>query len=397
MSLLRLGAALRARGAECRLLTFRWQRDWPERIEHHGISIVRLPRPTKGFWGTLAHIRRIEHWIASECAPGTIICTSGMRHEAVAVVRAGRKVGAAVLLRPEGAGLTGDCFWQLDARFGRHIKRICMSADSFLAPTRAVEQELIAAGYARGRIRYLSSGIPDMAAATAEMRRVARRNLAGAHAALTATDDACVLLYAGRLDAAKGLLALVEAWQPISFRRPSARLWIVGEGPAETELRSQIRTRGLVSSVILPGAFDNLEDFWSASNAYVAPAVEAGSSTALLEAMAAGLPVVASDIPGHHEFIEHERQGLLVPQEIHAELSWQRMPHSGKPAAAPIQALSDAIERLWGAPELCDRLGQAARQRASQEHSLERKVDEFQLAVEFALDHAAYRSPAKEP
>ena len=63
----------------------------------------------------------------------------------------------------------------------------------------------------------------------------------------------------------------------------------------------------------MPGSFDNIDDVLAAADLFVLPSYEEGMSLSLLEAMAAGLPVIATDIPGNRKLIEHERHGLLVP------------------------------------------------------------------------------------
>ena len=94
-----------------------------------------------------------------------------------------------------------------------------------------------------------------------------------------------------------------------------------------------------------------------AADVYVLPSREEGMSLALLEAMAAGIPVVASDIPGNRLLIDHDRHGLLAPL--------------GSP-----EHLAAAINRLWDEPQLAERLRAAARERVAAEFSLRRMTAE---------------------
>jgi glycosyltransferase involved in cell wall biosynthesis len=84
---------------------------------------------------------------------------------------------------------------------------------------------------------------------------------------------------------------------------------------------------------------------------YVLPSLEEGMSLALLEAMAAGVPVIATDIPANQPLVEHEQEGLLVP------------PRDDK-------SLAEAIVRLFGDHELAQRLTAAARSRVERQFSL---------------------------
>ncbi len=97
---------------------------------------------------------------------------------------------------------------------------------------------------------------------------------------------------------------------------------------------------------MLAGSFDPLDDVLQAADCFVLPSYEEGLSLALLEAMAAGLPVVASDIPGNRLAIEPNVEGLLVPL--------------GNPAA-----LAAALDRVMTQPALAESLGKprAGRQR----------------------------------
>ena len=102
------------------------------------------------------------------------------------------------------------------------------------------------------------------------------------------------------------------------------------------------------------GVFDQVDELLAAADLFVRPTTEAGTALAVLEAMAAGLPVVASSIAGHAEWIADGRDGLLAP-----------------PDAA---AWSAAIARLLDDPELAARLGGAARQKAA-DFSLAKMAD----------------------
>src|SRR5690606_26773199 len=122
-----------------------------------------------------------------------------------------------------------------------------------------------------------------------------------------------VVLYTGRLHEAKGLLDLVKAWRLVLEKRPTARLWLVGEGPLRDRLWQFISDYELRHRILMPGAFDQVDELLDASDAFVLPSYQEGMSLALLEAMAAGVPAIATDIEANRQLIEHERDGLLVP------------------------------------------------------------------------------------
>lgn len=154
------------------------------------------------------------------------------------------------------------------------------------------------------------------------------------------------LLFVGRLDARKGFGLAVAAFRRLAAERPDLRLVVVGEGPqrqAVDALAPAIRER-----VLLLGALPNrdLPPVHAACQAFVAPNTGGESfGIVLVEAMAAGLPVVASAIPGFDEVLRDGVEGFLVPP-------------------GDEEALARALARVLDDPALAERLGRAGRERA---------------------------------
>lgn len=300
-------------------------------------------------------MRALARWLRDHEDRRQLVYVSMLKHDAYAALGAvGRQVP--VVLRAEGAGPTGDCLWQLDANFGGRIKRRSMKADALIGPSRAIERELIAAGYPRTRIHYLPNGVPLVDKTGRTAKRNARKALAALRPHLDCPADCPLAVYTGRLHEAKGLDDLVRAWQRIVTRRPDARLWLAGEGPHERALGERIEAANLAGHVSLVGLFDNVDDLLAAADLFVLPSLQEGMSVSLLEAMSAALPVVATDIPGNRDLVTDGRHGLLVPVENS-------------------EALSDAILRLLDDPPLGARLATAARDRVEQEFSVKRMAD----------------------
>jgi len=185
--------------------------------------------------------------------------------------------------------------------------------------------------------------------------------------------DAPMALYTGRLHQDKGLAQLIQAWKLLGSRWPTARLWIAGEGPQHRELARQIEELDLQGRVLLAGVFDEIDELLSAADLFVLPSYEEGMSLALLEAMAAGLPVVASDIPGNRPLVSDGEQGLLVPPRDAA-------------------ALAAAIDRIWNEADLAAQLGAAARDRAMSRFSLDRTLDQHLALFQNLLDGGREKS-----
>jgi phosphatidyl-myo-inositol alpha-mannosyltransferase len=122
------------------------------------------------------------------------------------------------------------------------------------------------------------------------------------------------LLFVGRLDERKGFVTAVSAFDALVPGRPGLRLVVVGDGPERsaiddlpTDVRDRITMLGSVPNVHLP-------PFEKACDLYLGTSVGGESfGVVLVEAMAAGLPIVASDIPGYDEVVTNGVEGLLVP------------------------------------------------------------------------------------
>jgi glycosyltransferase involved in cell wall biosynthesis len=110
----------------------------------------------------------------------------------------------------------------------------------------------------------------------------------------------------------KGLKHLIEAFAEIKKEAPQAKLVIVGEGPQRKELVEFIKKSGVVHEVMLLGKQENIPEILKSSDLFVLPSVKEAFGIAVLEAMAAQLPIIASGVGGIPEIIKNNKSGLLV-------------------------------------------------------------------------------------
>jgi glycosyltransferase involved in cell wall biosynthesis len=172
-----------------------------------------------------------------------------------------------------------------------------------------------------------------------------------------------LILAVGRLDPIKGFDVLIEAIARLAAEGRSVRCRIIGAGPEEAALRALIARHGLSAAVDLPGALaeDEVRAALHRAAIVVLPSVVTatgnrdGIPVSLMEAMAAGAPVVSTRVSGIPELIEDEREGLLVPE---------RDPH----------ALAGALRRLLDDPDLGARLALAARGKVEREFDATREA-----------------------
>jgi glycosyltransferase involved in cell wall biosynthesis len=150
----------------------------------------------------------------------------------------------------------------------------------------------------------------------------------------------------GRLVDQKGFPDLISAFREVARLAPGARLAIWGEGPLHDRLQQQIAAEGLSSKAQLAGLSQSHRDWTGRADIFVLPSRYEGFPNVLLEAMAAGLPVIACDCDfGPRDLVRHEVNGLLVP-------------------AADRLALASAMMRMLNDPDFADQLGRAARSTA---------------------------------
>ena len=154
----------------------------------------------------------------------------------------------------------------------------------------------------------------------------------------------------------KGLVEFVEA-ATIVLRGPRrARFVIWGEGPLREDLEALIRARGVMDRVEMRGATREPDNVLKQTQIFVLPSLSEASSNVVLEAMATGLPVVATRVGGMSGLVDDHRTGILVP-----------------PRDPP--ALAGAISKLLDAPALAAEMGAQGRARALAEFSMDRMIE----------------------
>jgi glycosyltransferase involved in cell wall biosynthesis len=178
--------------------------------------------------------------------------------------------------------------------------------DRVIAVSEGIRETLAAAGVPKERIRVIHSA--------ADLRRfVPPRDRAACRRELGYAEDAFVVGCAGHLAEHKGHRILVEAAGRLSDS-PRMQFLLIGKGEEEAELRRQIAALGLDGKFRLAGFREDLESILPALDLFAFPSISGeGSPAVLKEAMACGLPVVASAISGVGEVVRQGSEGLLVP------------------------------------------------------------------------------------
>ena len=172
----------------------------------------------------------------------------------------------------------------------------------------------------------------------------------------------------GRFDTPKGHADLLEAAPLVLQRIPGARLLLVGDGPERAALVRQAQRLGIAGRTDMRGMVQEGAGALSEMSVFVLPSHGEGMSNALLEAMAAGLPVVATDVGGNGEVVVAGETGLLVPS------------HSPS-------ALAEAIVLLLEDPERARAMGAAGRVRVRRYFTVDQMVARHQALYATLLGH----------
>jgi len=153
----------------------------------------------------------------------------------------------------------------------------------------------------------------------------------------------------------KGHRFLIEAASSLGKNFPGLQILLIGDGELRGDLEKQTRDLALNETIKFLGIREDIPDLLSVSDMFVLPSLWEGLPMALVEAMASGLPIVATEVSGSKQAIIPGKTGLLVPP-------------------GDVQELEKAISFLLTQPELGEQMGAAARIRAKEEFSAEKQA-----------------------
>lgn len=230
---------------------------------------------------------------------------------------------------------------------------------------RAFSQCVIAVGYkveeaqrdrfGAKKLNILQNAVLPGPELTAEQRQRIRKEMAGASAGP-------ILITAGRFATPKALHHMVSAFSQLAEKFPQAVLVMVGGGPLFSEIQTQIAELGLNDRIRLLGARSDVPELLAAADIYVSSSIWEGLPMAVLEAMMAGLPIVATAV-GDIPRVVTDATGIVVPP--------------GQP-----EVLAEALGRLLNDAEARQSMGAAARRHALENFSADLWMD--RLLVHYA-------------
>jgi glycosyltransferase involved in cell wall biosynthesis len=223
-------------------------------------------------------------------------------------------------------------------------------ADRVVGCSQAITAELVRVGLRRDRARTIPNGIP-MPTQPPDRARC--------RAELGWSSDEAIILSAARLTPQKGLRHLLEALPALLRRFPHVRWIVAGEGPLGPALRQRAEQLGVLPAVRFLGPRPDMERLMAASDLFCLPSLKEGLPLAIAEAMAWGLPVVATTVGGVPEIVQDGVTGFLVPPA-----------HPG--------LLGARLAELLGDPEHRSRMGRAGLARVREVFRLDAMVSAFE-------------------
>lgn len=251
-----------------------------------------------------------------------------------AAVEVARKLGVPAVVGAIGSDL--NCIPDPASRW---LTRLAMVRAAFVTvKSESLRQLAIRMGIRASKVRTVSNGCDTRVFGLAS-RSAARKQLA-------VDEQAELVLFVGRLDLAKGIVELLNAFASLASSWPNLRLVYVGDGPGDTLLRRQAKDAGLERRIFLANACppQKVAQWLTAANVLALPSYAEGCPNVVIEALTCGRPVVATNVGGIPELVNEECGILVAPRDVQAlanaiESAMKRNWNEG--------AISEQFRRSW--------------------------------------------------
>lgn len=264
-------------------------------------------------------------------------------------VLAGKILRKRTIVKVTGSGSSGNVATLRSRRLGPFLLPLIRQADVMISLSDETAREISSFGF-HGQIAKIPNGVDTEHFRPVSDRAGLRRQLG--------LPDARIVFHAGRLSPEKGQDLLIRAWLEVSARRTNTLLIVAGDGPDRSALEEIAGQLGIAHRIKMLGEVLDIAPYLAASDVFVLPSRGEGMSNALLEAMATGLPCLASDVGGNREVILSGENGLLFQPE-------------------DVAGLANALDLLLSDRDLSARLGAAARQSVEQQVSFDSVADRY--------------------
>jgi len=329
-----LGRELVRLGAEVQVVTRHRVRASPRQEVLDGMRVTRVGPPGFRRWGKYLFLPFAARALRRMRDDFDLIYVCAFRVVGWTGVRSGLRLGKPVVLRAEACGEWSGAFvthrpcppGAKPAAWVRPLirlrNRVFQRADRFLAVSQVIEQEYIEGGLPADRIARIPNGVDTKVFRPRPPQETGplRRDLG--------LPAGRLVMCAGKLIRGKGLERLLRVWKDLAEDLPEVRLVLVGSGAnqhlsCEHELRAYVARHRMGDRVVFAGSTTRVADYLACADLFVLPSESESFSLAVLEAMACGVAVVCSKIPGPMDFVRDQINGRLVPVED--EAAWRQV------------------------------------------------------------------------
>ncbi len=350
----KLASKLAEKGVPVKIVTGQWFPGTPRHDNLDGIPIYRNftlweflgIKGLRKFGGYLYMIT-LMWYLWRRRSDYDLIHVHGLSYHTSAAVAAGHRADRPVVVKLANSGRASDITRMRQNQqlaLSKYMLPTALKSDLFIALHETINEELVAAGVSQERIVNVVNGVEveQLAAKTDYMLHHPGR-----------------IIYVGRLHPQKSLDILLRAFDLLlqQYDKPVC-LQLVGDGPISSDLSQLAIQLRIHDQVEFLGKRDDVPKLLADSDIFVLPSSVEGLSNALLEAMACGLPAIASDIPGNAEVIRDDWNGLLF-------------------TTGDADSLAKCMMLLLENMDSRQRLGRSARNTVEQNYSLDNIADRY--------------------
>jgi glycosyltransferase involved in cell wall biosynthesis len=264
-------------------------------------------------------------------------------------------LGKRAIGRVEGSGAFGDFNRIKQLTCGRFLLASARRLDRIIAIARHLVEEIASAGFPRQRIVPIPNSVDhEHYRPGTDRNRLKKR-----------------ICFVGRLAKEKGLFCLVDAMQKVSDAIQGTTLTLVGDGPLRPSLAGRVVDLGLQDVVYFNGNGEALPHY-RVSDLFVLPSFSEGLSLSLLEALACGLPVIATNVQGNSEVLAPHASAPVIPASGYQVVEYGILVNPGD-----VEGLAFAIQRLLTDTHLAHQFTSRVRSYVRGNYALEKIIDDY--------------------
>lgn len=345
-----LSAAFQERGHQVQVVTPWLESERPKVELINGVKTTRIDYPRIKGLGALILMIKFFFWLLRHRSEYDAIHVHMVKNMATVMGLAKPFLRSKVM----AAKVSGAWEFEggiLDPALRRRVPWSIMNffvrrLDHFQTISEFTRERMLDAGYPDEKIKMIRNGLP-----IADFQ-AAKNDCSKAY-------DGVTIGYAGRLELVKGVDVLIAACGELKRRGVDGfRLKVAGKGQQDSNLAAQAKALGITEQVCFLGGINDMPRFMADIDIYVQPSHQEGLPNSVMQAMAAGLPVVGTRVSGNVDLIEPEKNGFLSP-------------------AGDAVSMANNIQRLLESQTLCEQFGKESFAAIQGKYALDTVLDQL--------------------